>query len=316
MRELEDEAISWIAKLTSGNLSQKQLREFQRWRQQSPSHEEALMKMRTLWIHLGNADTLQDRLVLPERTPQPLSHSGHKNNYRTWVISSAMLLLTLCSYYYWTQMRFDQKTAVGEENALSLEDGSRVLLDTASAINIRYTPQARNIELARGQAYFDVVSNASRPFYVKTDGGVIRVLGTAFAVRKESDGVQVTVERGHVQVTNDAQEQVDLLNGEQAQFSPNTMVRTQNASTGSALSWTQGSLQFSNARLSDILKEVQRYDKRTWFTVGDIQEIMDEKFTVIIQLDAISEWLDSLQSITALNMRQYGPIVIVTRKRS
>ncbi|RYM70457.1 FecR family protein [Serratia liquefaciens] len=320
MSKLEDEAITWIVKLTSGDVSQSQIDDFTLWRNKSAYHEEALMKMRTLWIHLGNTEVIQNsQFISPKHNYSDIFannfplHTKKKKNNRLFSCALLVMFIFGC-YHIWVQMRYDYLTGTGENKSFYLDDGSKIQLDTASAVNVNYTPLSRIIDLAKGQAYFEVTHNADRPFYVKTNAGLISVLGTVFSVREDGDRVKVVVSRGHVNVTNLAQQHVDILTGQEAILSKNTMKKNNIESIANAMSWTQGSLQFDNQKLSDILKEVQRYDKNIWFIMDDTQEIMSEKFTVRINIHDINNWLFSLQDMLNLSVVQYGPVIVIKIK--
>src|SRR5262249_42283613 len=92
-------------------------------------------------------------------------------------------------------------TDIGEQRQLTLEDGSRIFLNTATRVLVRYDKQARRIELKRGEAQFDVARNPQWPFIVRAGDREIRALGPPFVVRYNEHGTAVTLVEGKVSVT-------------------------------------------------------------------------------------------------------------------
>src|SRR5690606_5015875 len=74
-------------------------------------------------------------------------------------------------------------TKVGERLNVRLEDGSIVALNTATVLEVAYSPGRRDVRLVRGQALFEVARNHDRPFIVTAGDRRVTALGTAFDVR-------------------------------------------------------------------------------------------------------------------------------------
>ena len=97
------------------------------------------------------------------------------------------------------QVRYE--TAKAEQRQVVLQDGSRMHLNTASLVDVRFSAQVREVVLAEGEAVFDAKHDSARPFLVRTGGVAVRALGTRFAVRNLAQGdVEVTVLEGRVAV--------------------------------------------------------------------------------------------------------------------
>ena len=92
------------------------------------------------------------------------------------------------------------QTRRGETRAVRLPDGTTLRLDGATQLTIRYGQTTRDVTLAGGAAFFDVVHDAGRPFTVHAGDGAIRVLGTAFDVDRTEGRMEVAVYRGAVRL--------------------------------------------------------------------------------------------------------------------
>ncbi len=93
------------------------------------------------------------------------------------------------------------RNLTGNTVHMVLDDGTHVYLHPGSSIqyNVSTLPEGREVVL-RGDAYFDVARNESRPFTVRTSNIGVRVLGTAFSLSESAEVSQVVLERGSVRI--------------------------------------------------------------------------------------------------------------------
>jgi transmembrane sensor len=92
-------------------------------------------------------------------------------------------------------------THVGKTERFTLQDGSRVDLNTGSEIKVRFTGREREIVLLHGEALFTVAHNPDWPFAVKAGVATIRAIGTKFSVRlREDDAADVMVIEGTIAI--------------------------------------------------------------------------------------------------------------------
>lgn len=95
-------------------------------------------------------------------------------------------------------------TRLGERRIITLADGSRIHLNTASAVEVAMRKHSRRIRLVKGEALFEVAHDASRPFLVDAGAARLRAVGTAFNVRIRDTLVELTVTEGIVAVAEGA----------------------------------------------------------------------------------------------------------------
>ena len=148
-----------------------------------------------------------------------------------------------------------------------MEDGSTLLLNSGTKVRIAadYNKDSRELDLMRGEVLFDVTASPL-PFAVKTDHGVIDVLGTSFNIRSwpsdAASATDVAVKSGTVRLTARSGEQAILEAGDTARLVKGEPVRVSEASreAENQLSWPEG-FKFSNHPTQDILEELERrYD--------------------------------------------------------
>ncbi|NOU23825.1 MAG: FecR family protein [Methyloglobulus sp.] len=266
---LSDQAITWVILLHSGNATEQDRIKAQQWQERSHSHQKAYAEAEQLWLDMGDALLLS--IPKQTRTQQiPIAGQTRKLLSVRWLASlaAAVLLLAILNPYlgfsdYWLS---DYHTAVGEQKNIVLSDGSRILLDTDTAISVQVGQFHRNIKLFRGQAVFTVTTDPQRPFEVTTDDAVVKALGTVFEVLEDNQGTQVIVEEHTVSIrplTEGGEEKTVRINeGQQTRYNAKTgfePITDINIKQNAA--WQRGKLIFKNQELSAVIAELNRYYK-------------------------------------------------------
>lgn len=264
-KETRDEAARWYAKLNSTTVTTEALRAFRDWRRVK-ENAIAYADIEDFWQRIevlkNDADIKEaaEQALDPKKPASPLSGPGAKG------LAIALLALGLAAAgaYGWRAINgVTYSTGVGEQRTLRLADGSKVQLDTDSKLRVRISGVERQIELARGQAFFSVARDASRPFVVEAGDTKIRALGTRFDVRRRAGDVQVVLTEGKVRVDGRKEGQPSawiLAPGDTitvGKKTPSPAIRR--ADVEAATSWTQGRLTFQDQPLASAIAEVNRY---------------------------------------------------------
>lgn len=147
-------------------------------------------------------------------------------------------------------------TRIGEQETITLPDGSTALLNTASRMEVTYSEDARQILLTEGQALFEVVKGET-PFTVEAGGWDTTALGTLFEVYLPPDGVRVTLIEGSVNVANAGAGET-LAPGDQLTVTGDTLTKSRIDPTR-ALSWKSGMITFTDVTLAEAATEMNRY---------------------------------------------------------
>jgi transmembrane sensor len=98
-------------------------------------------------------------------------------------------------------LRADYVTGAGETMLVRLPDGSVMHLAADSAVQLAQDGARRGVRLLAGEAFFQVVPDAGRPFIVAAGDLSATDVGTAFDVRLASAGAAVAVREGLVDVS-------------------------------------------------------------------------------------------------------------------
>ena len=136
-----------------------------------------------------------------------------------------------------------------------------MVLNSGSALNLRYGAAERVLELVRGEILVQTAPDSlHRPFIVQTAMGAVQALGTRFTVRERASGIEVGVLQGAVQLrpAHAPHAAQRIAAGEQGTFTAQQAVHSGALDTA-ASAWAEGMLVASRMRLEDFLAELGRY---------------------------------------------------------
>jgi transmembrane sensor len=159
-------------------------------------------------------------------------------------------------------------TQIGQMREVVLPDGSIVSLNTNSEIAVRFTSEARSIDLLRGEALFDVAENKSRPFIVSAGDTSVRAVGTSFTVSHlPRKPIQVLVKEGVVELQRANTPQalpVRATANIRAIASPGAPIITvamAEEKLARDLEWQHGRIALDNETLANAAAEFARYSE-------------------------------------------------------
>lgn len=159
-------------------------------------------------------------------------------------------------------------TEIGQMREVVLSDGSVVSLNTNSTITVNFTRTARNVDLRRGEALFDVAKNKQRPFIVSAGDTRVRAVGTSFMVSLlPQKPIQVLVREGVVELRRAETPQALPVRASaniQAIAPPGSPIITVAMPEGRLvrdLAWQRGNIALDNQTLSSAASEFARYSE-------------------------------------------------------
>lgn len=260
------EADVWCVRLRESDCTEAERRKFERWRQASPEHSQAYAQAERLWAQLAMAVEDPALQAMPEARlpPRRLYPTARPAWFRFGWAAAALVCIAVAGHVLLSEpvpagRRY--ATAVGETRPVTLEDGSVVTLDAGSGMEVRYGKE-RRVALERGTAFFEVVSDPSRPFVVVAGEGRATVLGTRFQVRIASDQPEVVLQEGAVRLDladGGAGQGVVLAPGQKAMLGDARTWQAEAADVEVLTAWRQGRLIFRDVPLADALAQMARY---------------------------------------------------------
>ncbi|QQQ01639.1 FecR family protein [Lysobacter enzymogenes] len=171
--------------------------------------------------------------------------------------------------HYGATERASYRTALGATDEVALADGSRATLSSDSRIEVALSGARRRVELAQGEAFFDVAKDPGRPFAVEAGARRVVAVGTHFSVRRDGADLRVVVTEGTVRLESEPvgghpQPTTLLPAGSIALAGPNgVLVRSVAVEEAERyVDWRHGFLVFRDTPLAQAAAEFNRYSAR------------------------------------------------------
>lgn len=256
-----------MARLNKRAVDGRTVEDFYAWRRE-PSNGAAYARLEELWAKaepLGNDRDVAIALgeaLRPRRWSERLREAFPLS--RPAIASALTVMLIAVAALIWTIQPISYETQVGEQRFVTLEDGSRVRLNTDSRVELRFSKRERRIDLDRGQAFFEVAHDRSRPFVVRIGDAQVTALGTRFDVRRDNGDVRVILAEGAVAVTNGDDRRPApqrMTAGQAIHLASGRAARPEPVDVDAATAWTTGRTIFTDTPLENAVAEVNRYTK-------------------------------------------------------
>lgn len=252
-RQIAEDAAHFLVLLESGSASADDRARLQRWREQSPHHEQTWQKAQGLRQRFAG--------LPPELAMASLDRpdSGRRSVLKRALIVSALLPAgwMLAQQAPIAALRADLRTAAGDRRDLRLQDGSLLQLDTASALNIDLEQGRRLLTLIEGEMALNMASNAP-PMTIQTRQGRVQATGADLCIHQQGDHCLISVWRGNVELLAQRGHSVPLQAGQRATMSAEG-ISSVGAFDVSQPGWRQGVLSVENQPLGVFLAELSRY---------------------------------------------------------
>lgn len=292
---LADEALAWIAHLHSGSETAEDWARFDAWKTFDAAHEQAAAKAQKLWDKLGTAllEKTRRRRTLP---------------IVAVIVLGAGALLFLTGTFGEPRAYFaEYQTSVGEIRKVALRDGSTVELDSTTSFDT--DADGRGVDLYAGQIYVSVAPDAAHPFKVRTAGGTITALGTAFIVRNDGGSVRVAVSESAVKIAY-AGTEVRVHAGQGTRYSQQGRVQHPTAvDLDAMMAWRNGEITFQNQPLTTVIKEMQRYQRQRLIVLGGAGDLPVTGLFDVRNLDTL---LTSLERALPIKVMRLPGFVLIS----
>jgi len=331
--EATRQAADWVVRLRSPERAANCEQEFAEWLRASPLHVREYLRVVEVWdalahpgIDAGNsrAQLVRDAgdsgviemqitaAVAPAPTPR------HRGGLRWAAVSASVSIGLALAYVVWRSLgMLDVSTAIGEQRSAVLPDRSIVELNTQSEIRVAYSSHERHVELVRGEAFFEVSKDPTRPFIVSTQFATARAVGTRFSVYRTPSGTIVTVAEGRVLV-RDTQagedsvagpaghtQAVEVVSGTQAEAGPGRPVQMRQVDVNRLLAWRERRLIFEGEALAKVVQEFNRYNSPPLEIVDP--RLLDQRISGIFGANDPESLLDFLAKVDHISVSRADP---------
>ncbi|OBV40110.1 transmembrane sensor [Janthinobacterium psychrotolerans] len=266
------EAVAWYVRLCSGSAGDADRQAWRRWHAAHLDHQRAWQRIEAMRATLRQA---------PAEIASPLLRArlATGGQARRQVLRSVLLLASTGTAGYLSYqaarqhglvqpMLADYRTGVGAQRRVMLPDGSLLVLNTGSAVDLRYDAAQRRVRLLNGEILVETARHRQapgapvdpRPFMIDTAQGTVRALGTRFTVRQFGDHAQVAVldDAVELRAARRPARAVIVRAGQQARLTASGVEAPPQADDSAGL-WQSGSLLVNDRSLGEVVAELARY---------------------------------------------------------
>ncbi|MEI2432122.1 FecR domain-containing protein [Lysobacter yananisis] len=308
-REIEQIAAQWLARRDSGDWPAAAQAELEAWLARATAHRVAFVRLQAAWRQAGRLQALaagedgvparaawdevapprapftsadagedRDRVAPPPPRADALTFQPRREPVRASrgpfaAAAAAVAVLAVGLGWGWLHYgateRASYRTALGATDEVALADGSRATLSSDSRIEVALSGARRRVELAQGEAFFDVAKDPGRPFAVEAGARRVVAVGTHFSVRRDGADLRVVVTEGTVRLESEPvgghpQPTTLLPAGSIALAGPNgVLVRSVAVEEAERyVDWRHGFLVFRDTPLAQAAAEFNRYSAR------------------------------------------------------
>ena len=259
-KEIKAQAASWLARANAGHWNEEHQAQLDTWLAESYANRATYWRLEAAWAEAAKLSVLRPAV--------------RENKARIWrvvpaavKIVAAMIVVGLLgavgANYLLAPGDQSVATGVGGHRFLTLADGSKVELNTDTALRI--ADDRRTVSLDRGEAFFEIKHNSAHPFVVMVGNHRVTDLGTKFVIRRDAARVEVSLVEGRAefQQTGAQSPQTALLiPGDVLVATANsvTVVKKPPRELENNLAWRRGVLVFFHTTLADAAQQINRYN--------------------------------------------------------
>lgn len=312
-----EEATRWFVRARSDSLSEPQRAELLAWLKAAPEHAAAMDVVSRSWTmseQAGRSDVLAPAL-LRARSLRDSHGARARGRARIWLrgaaFAGAALATAAAATFTLLSNQQTYATPRGEQLNTVLPDGTRVRLDAATRLEVRYGVFSREVRLVRGEAEFDVghgrwMTQAWRPFRVAAGPLQVWDKGTRFTVRCRDEALRVVLVQGAVELHDPASRTVRarLRPGEAAELAPDGQLTVSPVDLTSALAWQRGELVLRGATLASALAE---FGARTPTSFDVDPAIGARPISGVYHVNDPVGFLNAVSTLYPMTWREVGP---------
>ncbi len=258
------QATKWFVQLTSGSASDADYQQWRAWREADADNEFAWQKVEQLTSQLQGYSSEKGLTGTLRRLYEQAPSKGRRNILKQMGVLMAVGTSSYLGYKHqpWQELLADYTTSTGEYREIALVDGTRLFMNTASAVDVAFDDKQRVLNLLKGEVLIETAHEqgvSHRPFILKTSQGKVTALGTRFSVRQYGDYTSVSLFEGKLRIRPKHLHQAVLLNaGESLNFDAR-VTSDRRLADASAVAWSQGFIIVDQMALGEFTTELARY---------------------------------------------------------
>ena len=246
--EANRQAADWLARLHADDRSSADEAEFSRWIAADANHANAFERASGIWDTLGGLSASPSASAFPVTRRKVLAGGA------------AVAVAGVASFALVPASAAEYSTCVGEQRRITLEDGTRVMLDTATRMRFSATHEQRELALLAGRINVEIAADP-RPFVIAAGARRAIATGARVDVRRDGEALAVTAIAGSVQLAGRGVERV-IASGERVAIAVDAAINVDQPELRDLTAWQSGRLAFRDEALATAVAEMNRYSTR------------------------------------------------------
>jgi transmembrane sensor len=256
-----EEAITWQLRFGAGDATSEDRSAFEGWLAAKPDNARAWRQLGELDAQLAPATAPAGRTAVLGAT-RPVPRGSKAASALVVALAIGLAAAIAERHAPLSGLLADHATRTGERRSVILPDGSRVVLNTRSAIDVEFDERRRAVVLRDGEILVETVHGElaqGRPFVVLTRDGSMRALGTRFLVRRLEQGTLLTVLQSAVAMRAAGSGDERVIREQESATLRTGGIDGPHPAAAEGDAWIDGMLVVDNARLADVVAELARY---------------------------------------------------------
>ena len=267
-----------------------------------------------------NTSTIWQKHPPPHsKTPLAAGQSAKTQRLAAWIRRAgtselavpailAMFLLFMLAPTFPLWIQSDFRTSTAATRSFSLDDGSQIVMGAESAVARDFSGERREVALLRGEVWFEVARDQTRPFIITVGAMTISVTGTAFNVAMTDRTIAIALASGSVVIERAGKTplQKTLKPGQRLAIDrEDGAMRITSVDPALMGGWRSGQLIVHGARLADVVDTIDRYYHGAITLIG--RSVANRRVTGVFDLDNPEKALKSLVSPYGASTRKLTP---------
>ena len=308
-----EEAIDWMVLQQSGNADNESQQSLRRWLDAAPEHRQAWQQLQDIQRRLHHLRDVAHRHPGQEQQARELLLRPAR---RAALRTLALLGISAGAASVWTDRRFplrelsaDLRTATAQRSRFVLDDGSVLMLDARSAVDLDFDANHRQLRLRRGRALLEVAADP-RPLLLHTLHAQLSLLRGNLMVERDETSTRVAALTDHVLIQDSTGHSQRLLAGQGVHIDAGGT--TSLGSNPLQLNdWLRGQVSLNNAPLRELVERLRPY-RSDFLRVSPAAAAL--RVQGVFGLDDSDRTLAALAETLPLLIRSYGAITLIEKK--
>lgn len=265
VNDIDAMACDWATRVAQGTLTDSDAVHLQQWLSADTRHRGAFVRAQAGWQMLTRIARTQGSGAAVEE-PAAAVPPRRFRLPRLAVAATAAAIVTAAAFTLWLDRAREYRSGVGEVRSIVLADGSTATIGSRSEIEVAMAEGRRSLSLGQGEAWFDVAHDPQRPFIVSAGDVQVRAVGTAFAVTRIGEGVDVLVSEGTVEAYRGDGRRLRATAGQTLHFGADARAPATRTMSGideieRRLGWRQGLIILDGEPLQSAAARFNRHNR-------------------------------------------------------